>query len=674
MTIDGGSNASRLCIGGIAGSLNAPMTIECCYVQGMTVTVSTTNLSDKTTYVGGIAGRTIGGEGTIRNCYTTNLSFDGVTHANNKAGILGSCGNTGYGAENCYTTYAKVQGDTSATNSYMGTTNCYNASTIVNATVADLGAAFKENRTIKNDGYPLLSWESTDGYDLKEEEEVEDPYFVGKGTEEEPFEIDTAQKLNTLAQLTNNTDTASYASKYYKLTTDIDMSSISSFKPISYAIEMYKAQGASFTGTFDGNNHVIKNVNMTSSIATYGATYGIIGYLGANGIVKNLGVENVAVDGGSNASRLCIGGITGSIGAGITIESCYVRGMTVTVAPTVTDKTTYVGGIAGRTISGEGTVKNCYTTKLSFDEVTYTNYIAGILGSCGDVSYKAENCYTTYVKVQGNVSATNSYMGEINCYSGTTVEFLKAETLGEAFDEDDELLNEGMPILVWEYDIAHPDTVYYSVKSANTEISDGDSNILVANPIVITFEREMNTQTFSKINILENDVIKSDCTFVPGTNSLTITITNAKYNTEYTVSIPKTVQSVRDENGKSAKADAKEITFRTEAMPEAVVVEDVKINGVASTSPSLTEGTPVEVVAEVENAGVLSSQPVALVVAVFDQNGVMKYAALDTGLIGSASETLRVQFEIPDNADNVAENLRVEVMIWDSITQMNAMR
>ena len=103
--------------------------------------------------------------------------------------------------------------------------------------------------------------------------------FAGLGTEQDPYIIATANDLVTLANLTNSTATAAeYVDKYYKLTNDIDMSGID-YKPVSYATNMYTAQGAAFKGTFDGNNHIIKNVNMTSSLATYGATYGIIGYL-----------------------------------------------------------------------------------------------------------------------------------------------------------------------------------------------------------------------------------------------------------------------------------------------------------------------------------------------------------------------------------------------------------
>ena len=207
-----------------------------------------------------------------------------------------------------------------------------------------------------------------------------DSNFTGSGTQSDPYLISTASDLTILATLTNNakdkTTAAEYASKYYQLTADIDMSGVS-YTPISWATSMYTAQGASFTGTLDGNNHVIKNVTMKTA-STYGATYGIIGYLGGNGTVKNLGIENMTVPAGT-ASRFCIGGIAGTLANAITIENSYVRGMAVTAAPSGTDKTTYVGGIAGRTVGNTGIIKNAYATSLNFSGVTNTNTTAGIL-------------------------------------------------------------------------------------------------------------------------------------------------------------------------------------------------------------------------------------------------------------------------------------------------------
>jgi len=352
----------------------------------------------------------------------------------------------------------------------------------------------------------------------------------------------------------------------------------------------------------------------------------------------------------------------------VTIENCYVRGMSVTTTST---DATYVGGIAGRTIGNEGIIKNCYATGLDFTKVTREGLKAGILGSSGNVNYKAENCYTTDAHVQGNTAATNSYMGTTNCYAGKTVELLTADVLGVAFDADNDLLNEGMPVLVWEYNIAHPETVYYTVKSGETEITGGASNVSAKNPVVITFEDEMNVDTFSKIQIFKGDAKLDDCVFDIQSDKVISIKINTEYNTEYTIFIPKTVQSVKDENGKSAKADEKKIKFRIEPMPKAVMVEYIKINGQSNAPSNLTAGTEVTVEAEVKNTGELSSQPVALVVALFGQDGIMKYAALDTANVGNTNETLKVEFVVPQNA---GVNPIVNVMVWDSITKMNAMR
>ena len=642
----------------IAQDTGAKSTVENCYVRNLS---ATKNVNYET--VAGIVGyaqSTDGSKTTITNCYAVGLSSNSVR------AIIGYDTANGYQSHgnltNCYSDLSdKIEG-------LGGTqvTNCFASTTASGVTAATLGKAFKENPTVKNDGYPLLSWESTEGYDMKEdEEEAEDPYFVGKGTEEEPFEIGTASDLTKLAELTNDSATAgNYANKVYKLTDNIDMTGIS-YKPVSWATSMYTVQGATFTGTLDGNNHVIKNISFTN-LATYGSTYGIIGYLGANGVVKNLGVENMTVNGGT-ANRLCIGGIVGTLGNAVIVENSYVRGMSVTTTST---DATYVGGIAGRTVGNEGKIKNCYATDLDFSKVTRADLKAGILGSSGNTGYKAENCYTTNAKVQGNTSVTNSYMGTTNCYSGDAVELLTAKDLGETFDEDSDLLNEGMPVLVWEYDIAHPETVYYTIKSGDKKITDGEKDISVKTPIVITFDREMNTDTFSKIQILKKGVVFSDYIFEAESRTLTIKM-NMDYNTEYTIFIPKTVQSVKDENGKSAKADEKTIAFRTEAIPKAITVEGIKINGEKNPPEKIVAGEKLNVEVDVKNTGELKSQPVALIVTLFGQDGIMKYAALDTANIKDTSETLTVELVVPENA---GEKPVLSVMVWDSVTTMNAMK
>ena len=106
-------------------------------------------------------------------------------------------------------------------------------------------------------------------------------------------------------------------------------------------------------------------------------------------------------------------------------------------------------------------------------------------------------------------------------------------------------------------------------------------------------------------------------------------------------------------------------------MPKAVTVESVKINGQTDTPSNLKAGDMVRVEAEVRNSGENSSQPVALIVTVMGSDGIMKQALLDTAVITDANEVLTLQFEIPENAGT---NPIINVMVWDSITKMNAMR
>lgn len=659
-----GGNAERLCIGGIVGSIFNEVSIDNCYVNGMSVSATSTT---QNIYVAGIAGRTISQTGTITNCYSTNLNYSLVAKGDNKAGILGSCGANGYSAENCYTTYALIQGNVSATNSYMSVSNCYTVVEPTDVMASDLGSAFKENQTVKNDGFPILQWESTEGYDDIGDIETFDPYFSGKGTEDEPFLIQSASDLTQLASLTNSDETAAkYAAIgiYYKLTDNIDMSYESSYIPISRATNMYQsvAAGGAFKGTLDGDGHVIKNVIMNSAVMnTYGNTYGIVGYLGANGCIKNLGVENLIVENAS-ANRLCIGGIVGSVNAPVLIDNCYVRGMTVTAT---SSEPTYVGGIAGRTISNAGNITNCYSAGLVYS-LTNANFSGGILGSCGNANYASKNCYTTHKKIQGDASATGAFMAANNCYSDESVKNLTPETLGEAFIADDALLNSGMPVLAWEYDSQHSETACFDITVHGEAVTDGKENVAANYNAVLEFDREMNSDTLDRIVVLKNGESVENVTFKVSGNDVIISPA-LEYGTRYQIFVPKTVQSVKDADGRSAKAEEKEITFTTEA---ALSVKDVKLNGKPLSEATINRGDDIIAAVNIRNLNASNSQDAAVILALYDKNGVMKYAALDTAKIAKSGEDeLSVTLHIPDD---IEDGFSIAVMVWDSINDMNA--
>ena len=445
-----GANKTYLNLGGIVGyTIDDGAKVENCYVKGMTVTATSAPA-----IIGGIVGRAGGENGKITNCYTRDLSYT-LTNSNNAAGIVGGSDKASNSVSNCYTTHSRVQGNATSSGGAMSASNYYVSATLANATVSNLGSAFKLDSNHNNDGYPLLVWET------------EKPAFSGEGTIEKPYLITSANDLTKLAALTNNKATAgNYADKAYKLTQDIDMSGIS-YTPISFASN--GAIGAAFAGTLDGNGHIIKNVTFDmTKVNAFNTASGIIGMLKGPGVVKNLGVENMSLE-GANKTYLNLGGIVGyTIDDGAKVENCYVKGMTVTATATPA----MVGGIIGRAGGENGKVVNCYTTNVSFT-LTNLNNASGIIGGSDKASNSVSNCYTTYQKVQGHESATGGTALTSNCYTSATLANATVTNLGLAFMPDVDSINNGNLILTWEFEKNNPDVQKKTVtinKIGNGEI------------------------------------------------------------------------------------------------------------------------------------------------------------------------------------------------------------
>ena len=155
------------------------------------------------------------------------------------------------------------------------------------------------------------------------------------------------------------------------LANDIDMSGVTGWAGI-----------ANFKGTFDGNGHKISNLTGTQGLfaSTSGAT------------IKNVGLENVNINGSSN-----VGGLIGSSSSGTNISNCYTTG-------TVNGTGNNIGGLVGNH-TGNGKFDNVYSTAT----VTGANNVAGLLGKmhCGPGSvFDLSNCYAI-----GNVTGKENVGG-----------------------------------------------------------------------------------------------------------------------------------------------------------------------------------------------------------------------------------------------------------------------
>ena len=194
--------------------------------------------------------------------------------------------------------------------------------------------------------------------------------------------IYTAEDLNNVR---NN------LSGKYILMNDIDLSSVNNWEPIGTS-----GTDTQFSGVFDGNGYVIKNLTInktdTSFVGLFGAT------MNTGTEIKNLGLENVDIKG-----KESVGGLVGNNG-NATITNCYVVG-------NVSGNTT-VGGLVGNNVIG--TISNCFAT----GSVSGSNDTVG--GLAGNNVGKITNCYSSC-----DISGNNNVGGLVgynfsrinNCYT-----------------------------------------------------------------------------------------------------------------------------------------------------------------------------------------------------------------------------------------------------------------
>jgi len=183
------------------------------------------------------------------------------------------------------------------------------------------------------DGCPRLAWEGAPG-----EIVPVDPYRLfsgGSGTRSDPYVIKTDSDLMLLALA------SIYWDKHFVLANDVDYGFSPEFSPIGIC------SGSGFSGTFDGNGHVIRNLlnDGADSSKITAWNFGLFGHV--TGEVRNLVLENWRLSSGANSCRV---GLLAGTSEGV-IENCSVSG-TITVG----EKSRYIGGLIGVNI---GRANNC---------------------------------------------------------------------------------------------------------------------------------------------------------------------------------------------------------------------------------------------------------------------------------------------------------------------------
>ncbi|MBQ7347550.1 MAG: hypothetical protein IJW55_06290 [Clostridia bacterium] len=217
-------------------------------------------------------------------------------------------------------------------------------------------------------------------------------YAGGDGSEANPYQIETAAQLALFAINVNNANGA-YASKYFQLTADIDLNNCA-WTPIGSSASNSKYH---FTGHFDGNGHVIKNLYVNSTAQSQG----LFGTIGSNATVSNLGIVNANVATADQSNATYIGTLVGYINNGAEITNCYCSGK---VAVSISNQYGYVGGLIG--FSSSSTLTNCYSVSdvsVTGSASTTICYVGGLIGHSSS-TLTLTNCYSL-----GDVAVSTSY-------------------------------------------------------------------------------------------------------------------------------------------------------------------------------------------------------------------------------------------------------------------------
>lgn len=196
--------------------------------------------------------------------------------------------------------------------------------------------------------------------------------------------IETAEELAGLAKEVNEGNT--FAGKTIKLACDMDLTN-KEWTPIGYGSFNNNTNtvnaGYVFKGTFDGQNHTLHNLKITTFVGgasenNYSATG--IGLFGSNlGTIKNLKVDEAVVKGNHFVA------VIAGFNAGAIIENCHVEDAEVSCTyldeDESGDKAGVIAGYVGNSSVRLSEVKNCTAEDSTVNAARDAGQIVGCVAS-----------------------------------------------------------------------------------------------------------------------------------------------------------------------------------------------------------------------------------------------------------------------------------------------------
>ncbi len=233
-------------------------------------------------------------------------------------------------------------------------------------------------------------------------------YSGGIGTLQIPYILSSADDLVKLGLTPKDYD------KHFLITRDIDLEgnlfTQAVIAPYPENNVSFFDEDGQFTGTMNGNGHVIRNLTITGE-----NHIGFFGVLSERAQIFGLGIEDANIVGTGRYTGMLAGHNDGRI------FHCYASG-------TVLDVST-VGGLVGE---NEGSIENCFVT----GSVSGRGQVAGLVGHHSSRSLLLNSYSTCWIQNEaGTTSLTGGLVG--SPFGETLGSFWDTETSGISSDAND---------------------------------------------------------------------------------------------------------------------------------------------------------------------------------------------------------------------------------------------
>ncbi len=213
----------------------------------------------------------------------------------------------------------------------------------------------------------------------------------GTGSETDPYLIETPEQLALLMATASNKT----VNNHYKLIADIKINDTSKANWTETALNWSTAKN-NFRGTFDGDGHVVSGL-FYDVVGV--AQVGLFPSLGANAVIKRVGIINSYIVNEQAQSNNFAGALVGSV-QGIKQEDdlsvCPVISQCF-VSDTVYVESTYAGGLIGGA-SNTVFIDNCYATC----ELFAVKNAAGAIGTAWKVDYPSTITNSYFATLDGD--------------------------------------------------------------------------------------------------------------------------------------------------------------------------------------------------------------------------------------------------------------------------------